>query len=112
MNREEEIIKEAFNALLIPQTKIAIMKGYGSSYTPENIDAAYNKFKIMIEGKLKAKGYIKQEEKEKSYVPTLKPKSMVPSLNVQNRGFADIIVLTIIVLVYAAIIINLLLKLK
>ena len=54
----------------------------------------------------------KEEEKQKSYVPTLKPEVMTPSVKVQNRGFADALILTIIVLVYAAIIINLILKLK
>ena len=71
----------------------------------------------MVEDKLRAKGYtkqeeIKEEEKQKSYVPTLKPEVMAPSVKVQNRGFADALILTIIVLVYAAIIINLILKLK
>ena len=37
---------------------------------------------------------------------------MTPSVKVQNRGFEDALILTIIVLVYAAIIINLILKLK
>lgn len=117
MNKEEEIIRETFNCLLLPQTEIAIMKGYGSAYTPENIEAACNRFKVMVEDKLRAKGYtkqeeIKEEEKQKSYVPTLKPEVMAPSVKVQNRGFADALILTIIVLVYAAIIINLILKLK
>ena len=116
MSKEEEIIRETFNRLLLPQTEIAIMKGYGSVYTPENIEVACNRFKVMVEDKLRAKGYTKQEEikeeKQKSYVPTLKPEVMTPSVKVQNRGFADALILTIIVLVYAAIIINLILKLK
>lgn len=117
MSKEEEIIRETFNRLLLPQTEIAIMKGYGSAYTPENIEVACNRFKVMVEDKLRAKGYnkqeeIKEEEKQKSYVPTLKPEVMAPSVKVQNRGFADALILTIIVLVYAAIIINLILKLK
>ena len=115
MSKEEEIIRETFNRLLLPQTEIAIMKGYGSAYTPENIEVACNRFKVMVEDKLRAKGYTKQEEikeEEKSYVPTLKPEVMAPSVKVQNRGFADALILTIIVLVYAAIIINLILKLK
>ena len=115
MNKEEEIIRETFNRLLLPQTEIAIMKGYGSAYTPENIEAACNRFRVMVEDKLRAKGYTKQEEikkeeeKQKSYVPTLKPEPMLP---MKRAGFADALILTIIVLVYAAIIINLILKLK
>ena len=65
MNKEEEIIRETFNRLLLPQTEIAIMKGYGSAYTPENIEAACNRFRVMVEDKLRAKGYTKQEEKKK-----------------------------------------------
>ena len=85
---------------------------------------ARKRYAVILGDELRKKGYNekgennkfelgkKQEENknEKSYVPTLKPKSMIPSINVQNRGFADIIVLAIIV--YAAIIINLILKLK
>ena len=62
MSKEEEIIRETFNRLLLPQTEIAIMKGYGSVYTPENIEVACNRFKVMVEDKLRAKGYTKQEE--------------------------------------------------
>ena len=43
MSKEEEIIRETFNRLLLPQTEIAIMKGYGSVYTPENIEVACNR---------------------------------------------------------------------
>ena len=113
---EKEVIKTDFNNLLIPYTEIAIIKGQGLNYTPENIEKACNKFGIMVEDKLKTKSYVKQEkpkvEEEKNYVPKLKPETMTPSVKVQNRGFADALILTIIVLVYAAIIINLILKLK
>ena len=77
----------------------------------------------MVNDSLALKGYNKTEAKieqkepektnelveKKSYVPTLKPEPMLPT---KKAGFADALILTVIVLVYAAIIINLILKLK
>ena len=120
MNKTEQIIEQSFNLVLIP-TEAAKMKG--SNITPEMVENAKKKYAEMLYGKLALKGYDKngnpkklepekkQDElvEKKSYAPTLKPEPMLP---MKKAGFADALILTIIVLVYAAIIINLILKLK
>jgi len=99
------------------------MKGYGANFTEEAILNAKNRYNTMVNDSLALKGYNKTEAKieqkepektnelveKKSYVPTLKPEPMLPT---KKAGFADALILTVIVLVYAAIIINLILKLK
>lgn len=122
MNKEEAVKEATFNSLIIPFTEIAKMKGYGANFTEEAILNAKKRYNIMVNDALALKGYNKEEKVEqkepektnelvekKSYVPTLKPEPMLP---MKKAGFADALILTIIVLVYAAIIINLILKLK
>ena len=122
MNKTEQIIEQSFNLVLIP-TEAAQMKG--SNITPEMVENAKKKYAEMLYGKLALKGYDKngnpkklepekkQEQNDliekKNYVPTLKPEPVYP---MKKAGFADALILTVIVLVYAAIIINLILKLK
>ncbi len=75
------------------------------------MNAAKSRYKTMVEDALALRGKNKNEDKkiestkndDIKKAPTLKPK---------NNGFADILILTVIVLVYAAIIINLIIKLK
>ena len=122
MNKEEAVKEATFNSLIVPFTEIAKMKGYGANFTEEAILNAKNRYNTMVNDSLALKGYkteakIEQKEPEKtnelvekkSYVPTLKPEPMLP---MKRAGFADALILTVIVLVYAAIIINLILKLK
>lgn len=123
MNKEEAVKEATFNSLIVPFTEIAKMKGYGANFTEEAILNAKNRYNTMVNDSLALKGYNKTETKieqkepektnelveKKSYVPTLKPEPMLP---MKKAGFADALILTIIVLVYAAIIINLILKLK
>lgn len=122
MNKEEAVKEATFNSLIIPFTEIAKMKGYGTNFTEEAILNAKKRYNIMVNDALSLKGYNKEEKVEqkepektnelvekKSYVPTLKQEPMLP---MKKAGFADALILTIIVLVYAAIIINLILKLK
>lgn len=122
MNKEEAVKEATFNSLIIPFTEIAKMKGYGANFTEEAILNAKKRYNIMVNDTLSLKGYNKEEKSEqkevektnelvekKNYVPTLKPEPMLP---MKKAGFADALILTVIVLVYAAIIINLILKLK
>lgn len=125
----QDAVKEAtFNSFIVPYIEIAKMKGYGANFTEKVILNAKNRYNTMINDSLNfnnlaLKGYnktdekVQQKESEKtnelvenqSNALTLKPEPMLP---MKKAGFADALILTIIVLVYAAIIINLILKLK
>lgn len=121
---EDEIKKDSFELLIIPFTEIAAMKGNNLMISEDARKNAFNRYCTVVDGKLALKGY-KNEEKEaseetnvknevaakKSYVPTLKPDAMYPMIQ-KKAGFADVFILTLIILIYAAIIINLILKLK
>lgn len=119
MNKVDKIIDDSFNLVRII-TEAAIIKG--SNITPEMIENAKNiRFKTMLYDELSLRGYDKEgqpllnknensnELEKKDNVLALKPEPMLP---IKKAGFADALILTIIVLVYAAIIINLIIKLK
>lgn len=120
MNKVDKIIDDSFNLVRII-TEAAIIKG--SNITPEMIENAKNiRFKTMLYDELSLKGYGKEGQpllnknensneliEKKDNVLTLKSEPMLP---IKKAGFADALILTIIVLVYAAIIINLIIKLK
>ena len=81
------------------------------------INDSLNFNNLALKGYNKTDEKVQQKESEKtnelvenqSNALTLKPEPMLP---MKKAGFADALILTIIVLVYAAIIINLILKLK
>ena len=106
MNKTEQIIEQSFNLVLIP-TEAAQMKG--SNITPEMVENAKKKYGNPKKLEPEKKHEQNELVEKKTYVPTLKPEPMLP---MKKAGFADALILTIIVLVYAAIIINLILKLK
>ena len=85
-------------------------------FNEAQIAAAKNKYKVSIQDKINVLGLNKQEEKITPDNVKEQPKAMTldlqPDKNIKKAGFADILILTIIVLIYAAIIINLITKLK
>ncbi len=121
-----EVLDAGFNNILL---LVEVAKQKGIVYGEENIQRAKKIFATQVKDKLNIKNLEKNENVEsvsepnnnvidfeekkneiverKSYVPTLKPDN-----NIKRAGFADIFILTIIVLVYTAIIINLIMKLK
>lgn len=89
----------------------------GINYYSQIEESAKQKYTTLFNDKINVKGLnrqvepvvetLEEKEEEKQMVPTLKPDT-----NLKKAGFADIFILTIIVMVYAAIIINLISKLK
>ncbi|MBQ9024115.1 MAG: hypothetical protein IJ105_02705 [Bacilli bacterium] len=85
-------------------------------YNESQIQAAKKKYATSVQDKINVLGL---NQKEEQIVPDNvkeQPKEMTldlqPDKNIKKAGFADILILTIIVLIYAAIIINLITKLK
>lgn len=116
-------LEAGFNNILL---LVEVAKQKGTVYSDENIERARKIFATQVKDGLNIKELEKKDEIEtlsvpsddikeekneiverKSYVPTLKPDN-----SIKKAGFADIFILTIIVLVYAAIIVNLVMKLK
>ena len=85
-------------------------------FNEAQIAAAKNKYKVSIQDKINVLGLNKQEDKITPDTVKEQPKAMTldlqPDKNIKKAGFADILILTIIVLIYAAIIINLITELK
>lgn len=128
MNKNEQAAEQAFY-LVKPHIEAAKIKG--ENITSEMMKEVRKRYATILGDELRKaelqknklngqpvvknsdkndeKNNVVEPEKQKSYVPTLKPEPMLP---MKNAGFADALILTIIVLVYAAIIINLILKLK
>lgn len=89
----------------------------GINYYSQIEESAKQKYTTLFNDKINVKGLNKQIEpvietleepkEEKQIVPTLKPDT-----NLKKAGFADVFILTVIIMVYAAIIINLISKLK
>jgi hypothetical protein len=122
----EEKLNLGFNNILL---LVEVAKQKGTIYSAENIERARKIFTTQVKDGLNIKSLEKPKEEpevkpeednvvnfeeaknelveRKSYVPTLKPDN-----NIKKAGFADVFILTVIVLVYAAIIINLIMKLK
>ena len=84
-------------------------------YNEAQIEAAKKKYATGIQDKINVLGLNKKDEIKPDMVKE-QPKEMTldlqPDKNIKKAGFADILILTIIVLIYAAIIINLITKLK
>lgn len=128
MSKNEQAAEQAFY-LVKPYIEAAKIKG--ENITPEMMKEVRKRYATILGDELRKaelqknklngqpvvknsdkndeKNNVVEPEKQKSYVPTLKPEPMLP---MKKAGFADALILTIIVLVYAAIIINLILKLK
>lgn len=128
MSKNEQAAEQAFY-LVKPYIEAAKIKG--ENITPEMMKEVRKRYATILGDELRKaelqknklngqpvaknsdkndeKNNVVEPEKQKSYAPTLKPEPMLP---MKKAGFADALILTIIVLVYAAIIINLILKLK
>ena len=85
-------------------------------FNEAQIENAKKKYATGIQDKINVLGLNKQEDKITPDNVKEEPKAMTldlqPDKNIKKAGFADILILTIIVLIYAAIIINLITKLK
>lgn len=112
----DDAINHSFDNVLI-YTDVASM--YGITYTDEQKEMARGNYATSVKNTLANLGYNYNESKIETPVsetPIQEPEK-VKSMTyapVDNRkaGFADIFILSIIVLVYAAIIVNLIMKLR
>ena len=116
----QSLIDKSFEIILI-YVEAARLKNI--VYTPQQIEAAKKKYATAIQDKLNVLGLnnkdsnvidlndakARKEAEEKAKAMTL---DLQPDKDIKKAGFADILILTIIVLIYAAIIINLITKLK
>lgn len=106
------LINKSFNNILV-FVEAARLKNI--VYNEAQIEAAKKKYAIGVQDKINVLGLNKKEEITPDMVKE-QPKAMTldlqPDKNIKKAGFADILILTIIVLIYAAIIVNLITKLK
>lgn len=117
MDNKQKNIDNGFNNILVAAKDVARM--YGINYTEEQINQAKMSYSQMVEQKLNSMGYVApvevpvQPDVQMEPVQEERPMQMVyQNEELKKAGFADIFILTLIVLVYAAIIVNLILKLK
>lgn len=109
----QSLIDKSFNAILV-YVQAAKLKNI--VYNDAQIEAAKMKYATGIQDKLNVQG-IKLETESTSNDESSAPvdttiTDIKPDTDIKKAGFADVLILTIIVLVYAAIIINLISKLK
>lgn len=107
----DKLIDDSFNSILV-YVEAAKLKNI--VYNDSQILAAKNKYATGVHDKLNVQGLSKTEETNadegtstESTVSDIKPDT-----DIKKAGFADVLILTIIVLIYAAIIVNLISKLK
>ena len=112
----DDAINHSFDNVLI-YTDVANM--YGTTYTDEQKEIARGNYAASVKNTLNSLGYNYSEVKVENKVPETpiqepeKEKTMTYApVDNKKAGFADIFILSIIVLVYAAIIVNLIMKLK
>ena len=109
-NNKEDIEKKAFMPVKVVLAS-SQLKGI-SKYDIKDIE---NQFKVKVDDRIRTISPVIPEEKKEEIVPEKEnvPKlSYTPVKKITTAGFADIFILTVIILVYAAIIINLILKMK
>ena len=107
----DKLIDDSFNSILV-YVEAAKLKNI--VYNDSQILAAKNKYATGVHDKLNVQGLSKTEETNadegtstESTVSDIKPDT-----DIKKAGFADVLILTIIVLIYTAIIVNLISKLK
>lgn len=113
----QSLIDQSFNNILV---YVEASKLKNIVYSENQIQAAKNKYATAIHDKMNVLGLNKQESnvvsmdeyKEKKANEETLTLGLKPDTNIKKAGFADILILTIIILIYAAIIINLVTKLK
>lgn len=107
------LVDKSFNNILV-YVEAARLKNI--VYNEAQIAAAKKKYATGIQDKINVLGLNKKEEEIKPDNVKEEAKAMSldlqPDKNIKKAGFADILILTIIVLIYAAIIINLITKLN
>ena len=111
----ENLINSSFNNILV-YVEAAKLKNI--SFSDEQIKTAKDKYKTQINDKINVMGLNKTKEENKvvDFESKKQEKQMAlqlrPDTSIRKAGFADIIILTMIVVVYAAILINLIMKIK
>ncbi|MBP3635686.1 MAG: hypothetical protein J6J17_04475 [Bacilli bacterium] len=110
----EELINRSFDNILV---YVEVAKLKNTIFTDKQIQNAKNKYRISINDKLNVLGLNNKDNKpaaasESSTSTNSVVKDIKPDTDIKRAGFADILILTIIILIYAAIIINLIMKLK
>ncbi len=114
-NEPESLIDSSFNNVLV-YMEVAKLKNI--TFTDEQIKNEKEQYKTKVNVNLNALGLNKQKEENKvvDFETKKQEKQMAlqlrPDTSIKKAGFADIIILTMIVLIYAAIIINLIMKIK
>lgn len=118
MDNKQVNIDNGFKNILVAAKDVASI--YGINYSDEQINQAKASYTQMVENKLNSMGYVAPVEMPvapevpvEQPVQEERPMQMVyQNDNLKKAGFADVFILMLIVLVYAAIIVNLILKLK
>lgn len=108
----QKLIDDSFNNILV-YVEAAKLKNI--VYNDSQVLAAKNKYTTGINDKLNVQGLNKKAETTTDEDETSSESTVTdikPDTDIKKAGFADVLILTIIVLVYAAIIINLISKLK
>lgn len=108
-NDLQSLVDTSFNNVLV-YVEAAKLKNV--VYSPEQIQQAKSKYKTKVEDRINVLGLNRIEKENPTVTENEKIKELKPDTNIKKAGFADILILTIIVLIYAAIIINLISKLK
>ena len=110
----DNLIKESFKNILV---YVEIARLNNKNYTDEQITTAQYKYATSVQDALNLND-LKETENQNKVSEEITPnnvaikKELKPDNDIKKAGFADILILTIIVITYAAIIINLITKLK
>ncbi len=106
----DKLIDDSFNCILV-YVQAAKLKNI--VYNDSQILAAKNKYSTGVHDRLNVQGLNKTEETTSDDTTSESTVSDIkPDTDIKKAGFADVLILTIIVLIYAAIIVNLISKLK
>lgn len=105
----DKMIEDSFNNIMV-YVEIAKLKNI--IYNVDQIANAKNKYATSIKDKLNVLGLNKENDSEDSNSSESVTSDIKPDNDLKKAGFADILILTVIILIYAAIIINLIMKLK
>ena len=103
----QQLIDISFSNILV-YVEVAKLKNV--SFTENQINNAKKKYTTSVNDKLNVLGLNQnngENETHENVVSDIKPNK-----DVRKAGFADILILTIIILIYAAIIVNLIIKLR
>ena len=112
----DKLIDDSFKNILV-YTEVSRLKNKG--YTEEQMRNAKERYTKDINERLKVLGLDKKEQQNNNIIDLNEKKEekqmameLKPDKNLAKAGFADILILTIIILIYIAIIVNLISKLQ